>query len=168
MNIFVLPGNNPKTESWAANLLREFEAPNIKMSIQHYKHWDSDERQFVNINGEVERLQGREIDLLIAKSAGVMIGLLAYAKRIIAPQRLIFIGTPVIGFREEKIDLRQLVSGLNVPCLFIQQTNDKAGSCVNLREEISDISMVELVEIPGADHQYSDLKLLAKRIKRWL
>ncbi|MEW5959154.1 MAG: hypothetical protein AB1801_15605 [Chloroflexota bacterium] len=168
MNILVLPGNNPQTESWATHLLKELETPNWTMGVQHYKHWDSDEAQFVNINDEVERLQGCQIDLLMAKSAGVMIGLLAYAKGIIAPQRFIFVGTPVVGFREEKTELRPLVSKLNVPCLFIQQTNDKAGSCASLREEIADIPLVELVEIPGEDHQYREVKLLAKHIKRWL
>jgi pimeloyl-ACP methyl ester carboxylesterase len=168
MNVFVLPGNNSQTESWAVNLLKELEAPHWTTRVQHYKHWDSDETQFVNIKDEVERLQGCRIDLLMAKSVGVRIGLLAYTQGIIAPQRFISIGTPMIGFRKEKMALRALVAKLKVPCLFIQQTNDKAGSCVSLREEIADLPLVELVEIPGEDHLYSEVKLLAQHIKHWL
>lgn len=115
-----------------------------------------------------ERLQGCEINLLIAKSLGVMIGLLACSKAMISPQQVVFIGTPVTSFREENIDLRQLVSTLNVPCLFFQQTHDIVGSCASLRENISDIPLVELIEILGDNHQYKDLKLLARHIKRWL
>lgn len=57
---------------------------------------------------------------------------------------------------------------LKSPCLFIQQINDKAGSGDSLREEIADLPLVELVEIPGEDHLYSEIKLLAKHIKHWL
>ncbi len=168
MNVFVLPGNNPQTESWAVNLLKELEAPHWTMRVQHYQHWDSDETPFVNIKDEVERLRGCGIDLLMAKSVGVRIGLLAHAQGIIAPQRFIFMGTPLIGFHKEKMELRPLVAALKAPCLFIQQTNDKAGSGLSLREEIADLPLVELVEIPGEDHLYSDIKLLVKHIKHWL
>ena len=68
--------------------------------------------------------------------------------------------------REENIDLQQLVAGLNIPCLFIQQTSDIVGSCASLRASITDIGQVEIVEIPGDNHQYKDLKLLARHIKR--
>jgi hypothetical protein len=168
MKIFALPGISPKTERWAANLLKEFEASDRTMTVQRYKHWDCDDSQCLNLRDEVDRLQGCEIDLLIAKSLGVMIGLSACGKGIISPQRLVCIGTPVTGFHEENIDLRQLVSNLKVPCLFFQQTNDIVGSCASLREKISDIPLVELVEIPGENHQYKDLKLLARHIKRWM
>jgi hypothetical protein len=168
MNIFALPGINQKTEKWAANLLQEFAAENRKMTIQHYGHWDGSGDQCLNFHGEVERLQGCDIDLLIAKSLGVMIGLVACSRGIISPQKMVLIGTPVTAFREQNIDLRQLVSGLTGTRLFIQQTHDIVGSCASLREEVADIDFVEIVEIPGDNHQYKDLKLLARHIRKLL
>ena len=166
MNIFALPGINQKTERWAANLLNELAAPGRTLTVQHYLHWDCEDTQCLNLHGEVDRLQGCEIDLLVAKSLGVMIGLQACSTGVISPQRAVFIGTPVATMREENIDLRQLVAGLNIPCLFIQQTSDIVGSCASLRAGIADIEQIEIVEIPGDNHQYKDLKLLARHIKR--
>ncbi|EKD38981.1 MAG: hypothetical protein ACD_75C00542G0006, partial [uncultured bacterium] len=40
--------------------------------------------------------------------------------------------------------------------------------CASLRAEVADIPMVDLVEIPGDNHQYKDLKLLARHIKKVL
>lgn len=168
MNIFALPGISPKTERWAANLLKELEAPDRTMTVQHYKHWDCDDRQCLDLSGEIERLRDCRIDLLVAKSLGVMIGLSACGKGMIAPRQIVCIGTPVTSLREENIDLRLAVTQLNIPSLFIQQTNDVVGSCASLREAVSGIPAVEIVEIPGDNHQYKDLKLLARHIKRWL
>jgi hypothetical protein len=168
MNIFVLPGINQKTEKWAANLLKELEGPDRTMAVQHYAHWDGGDDQCLDFNGEVENLRGRDIDILIAKSLGVMIGLVACGKGVIAPKKMILIGTPVSGFREKDIDLRRLVAGLGIPLLFIQQAHDIVGSCASLRQEISGMKAAEIVEIPGDNHQYKDLKLLARHIKKLL
>lgn len=168
MNIFALPGISQKTERWAQNLLQELEAPDRSMTVQHYRHWDCADSHCLDLNGEIERLRDCRIDLLVAKSLGAMIGLSACGQGLIAPRQLVCIGTPVTSMREQNIDLRLLVSQLKVPSLFIQQTNDVVGSCASLREAVSGIPEVELVEIPGDNHQYKDLKLLARHIKRWL
>jgi hypothetical protein len=168
MKIFALPGISQKTERWATNLLNEFASPDHTMTVQHYLHWDCDDSHCLSLDEEVERLRGCEIDLLVAKSLGVMIGLTACSREIITPRQIVCIGTPVIGFLEKNIDLRQLVTKLNTPCLFIQQAHDIVGSCASLREHISDIPQVDLVEIPGDNHQYKDLKLLARHIKKRL
>lgn len=168
MKIFALPGISQKTERWATNLLSEFASPDHTMTVQHYLHWDCDDSHCLSLDEEVERLRGCEIDLLVAKSLGVMIGLTACSREIITPRQIVCIGTPVTGFLEKNIDLRQLVTKLDTPCLFIQQANDIVGSCASLRQHISDIPQVDLVEIPGDNHQYKDLKLLARHIKKRL
>jgi hypothetical protein len=168
MHIFALPGINQKTEKWAANLLKELEGPDRTMTVQHYAHWDGGGEQCLDFNGEVENLNGRDIDLLIAKSLGVMIALVACGKGVIAPKKMVLIGTPLTGFREKGIDLRQLAAGLGIPLLFIQQTHDIVGSCASLRQEISGVNEAEIVEIPGDNHQYKDLKLLARHIRKLL
>ena len=168
MKIFALPGISQKTERWATNLLNEFASAEHTMTVQHYLHWDCDDSHCLSLDEEVERLRGCEIDLLVAKSLGVMIGLTACSREIITPRQIVCIGTPVTGFLEKNIDLRQLVTKLDTPCLFIQQAHDIVGSCASLREHISGIPQVEVVEIPGDNHQYKDLKLLARHIKKRL
>ncbi|MDK9705561.1 MAG: hypothetical protein OEL83_00805 [Desulforhopalus sp.] len=169
MNILALPGISPKTERWATNLLKEIEAPGQTQLVQRYRHWDcGDAEQCLDLDGEVQRLMGSAVNLLVAKSLGVMIGLQACGKKMISPDKAVFVGTPVTSFKENNLDLKQLVSDLHLPCLFIQQAHDIVGSCAHLRAEIAAIPAVTLVEIPGDNHQYKDLKLLARHIKKWL
>lgn len=169
MNIFALPGISPKTESWATKLLGELAGPARIMTVQRYKHWDCDHgEQCLDLAGEVQRLAGAQIDLLIGKSLGVMIGLSAGEKKVIAPQRAVFIGTPLTGFHENNLDLRQLTADLAIPVLFIQQRDDILGAAASVKAAVDDLPMAQLVEIPGSDHQYKDLKLLARHIRKFM
>lgn len=169
MNILALPGISPKTERWATNLLNELTGPDRTMTVQRYTHWDCDNpEQCLDLDGEVQRLANSPVDLLIAKSLGVIIGLQAGAKKLITPGKAVFIGTPVTSFTENNLDLRQLTASLAVPILFIQQKNDIVGSAASLKAAIDGLAMVELVEIPGDNHQYKDLKLLARHIRKFI
>jgi hypothetical protein len=169
MNIFVLPGISPKTERWATNLLNELAGPDRTGTVQRYRHWDCEGGdQCLDLEGEVSRLENCDVDLLVAKSLGVMIGLAAAAKKLIAPRRAVLIGTPVLSFVENNMNLRHLVESFGVPLLFIQQKDDIVGSAASLKAAIDGIPMVELVEIPGDNHQYKDLKLLARHIKKFI
>jgi hypothetical protein len=168
MNILALPGISQKTEKWATNLLAELVAPEKTMTVQRYLHWDcGDGEQCLKLADEVERLRGMTVDLLVAKSLGTMIGLAACGRKLITPQRAILIGTPVSGFKENNMNLREMAA-LDIPCLYIQQVHDIVGPAAALKKEIDGLPGVELVEIPGDNHQYKDLKLLARHIKRWL
>jgi hypothetical protein len=168
MNILALPGISQKTEKWASNLLAELAAEQRTMSVQRYLHWDcGDGEQCLKFAEEVERLRGLSVDLLVAKSLGTMIGLAAIGQKLIAPQRAVLIGTPVSGFKENNLNLRKMAD-LGIPCLYIQQVHDIVGPAAALKAEIDGLPGIELVEIPGDNHQYKDLKLLARYIKRWL
>jgi hypothetical protein len=168
MNILVLPGISQKTEKWAADLLTEMAVPDSTATIQRYSHWQCADDQCLRLEEEIERLQGCAVDLLIGKSLGVMIGLLACQRGIITPRQAIFIGAPVTSFREKSLDLRQLASDLNIPALYIQQKDDIVGSAASLLEQISAAAMAKIIEIPGNNHQYKDLKSLARFIRKWL
>lgn len=168
MHILALPGISQKTEKWANNLLAELAAPESTMTVQRYLHWDcGDGEQCLKFADEVERLRGLAVDLLVAKSLGTMIGLAACAKQIIAPQRAVLIGTPVSGFKENNMNLREMAD-LGIPCVYIQQVHDIVGPAAAMKKEIDGLPGVQLIEIPGDNHQYKDLKLLARHIKRWL
>lgn len=168
MNIIVLPGISQKTEKWAANLLTEMAVPDSTATIQRYIHWQCAGDQCLQLENEIERLQGCAADLLIGKSLGVIIGLLACQRGVIRPRQAIFIGTPVTSFKEKSLDLRQLANNLASPALYIQQTDDIVGSAASLRERIGTAPMAKMIEIPGNNHQYKDLKSLARHIRKWL
>jgi hypothetical protein len=168
MNMLLLPGISQKTEKWGAGLISELALPDSSVTIQRYGHWDGDGEQCMMMAAEIERLQGLEVDLLIGKSVGVAVGLLACRQAVIAPKHAVFIGTPVTSFIEENLDLFQLAEALSCPALYIQQKDDVVGSSAMLCERIGKASQATIVEVPGNNHQYKDIKLLSRHVKKWL
>ncbi len=168
MKIQVLPGISPKTEKWAENLLRELALPASEAAIHRYSHWECADEQCLQLKNEIERLRGTKTELLIGKSLGVIVGLQACQREVIAPQRAILIGTPVISCVEENLDLHGLAAALAVPALYLQQKEDVVGSCELLRKHVGSVEKATIVEVPGNNHQYKDLKLLVRHIRKWL
>ena len=167
MNILALPGISQKTEKWANTLLAELAFEKSTRTVQRYLHWDCGDDQCLKFAEEVERLRGIAVDLLVAKSLGTMIGLAACEAKLITPRRAVLIGTPVSGFKENGMNLRQMAD-IGIPCLYIQQQDDIVGSAAALEKEIAGLVGVVLVKIPGDNHQYKDIKLLARHMRRWL
>lgn len=168
MNILVLPGINQQTEKWAKNLINEIALPASVATIQRYSHWDGGGEQCMMLEAEIDRLGGVGVDLLIGKSLGVAVGMLACQRGVIAPERAIFIGTPVSLFIEEDIDLQSLGNGLGLPVLYVQQKDDVVGTSAMLCEHIGKAPQATIVEVPGNNHKYKDLKLLTRHIRKWL
>ena len=168
MKILSLPGMQPKTEKWAAGLISELALPDSTAVIQRYSHWEADGEQCMMLESEVQRLQDVEVDLLIGKSLGVVVGLLACRQGLIHPKQAVFIGTPVTSFLEENIDLSGHADQLGIPALYIQQKDDIVGTSGMLCAQVGKAPLATIVEVPGNNHQYKDLKLLARHIKKWL
>ena len=122
----------------------------------------------MRLESEIAKLQGHDVDLLIGKSMGVLLGLMAIQQKVISPEKAVWIGTPVLSCAEENIDLRRLAEELAIPALYIQQKEDVVGSSGALCTEVGKADMATVVEVPGNNHQYKDLKLLCRHINKWL
>lgn len=164
MKIHFLPGIDPKTEQWANDLLKELGAANGAATVQRYLHWESADIP-VQREAEIERLKGCSMNLLIGKSLGVGLGLRACIQGIIKPERAVFIGTPLTSLVKQGHDMRAMVKGAGVSSLYIQQKDDPLGGAASLQETLPDC---KIVEVPGEDHQYTDIKLLVRHIQEWL
>lgn len=168
MRIVVLPGIDQKTEKWANNLVQELALADAVATVQRYGHWDSQGDGCLRLEHELEQVRGMEADLLIGKSLGVVIGLLACQRGLLQPAKAVFIGTPVTAFTEKGLDLTQLADGLNIPALYIQQKDDVVGTSAVLCQRVGKAPQATLVEVPGNNHQYKDVKLVARQIRKWL
>ena len=169
MNILFLPGIAQKTEAWAQKLMKELALENCQLTIQRYGHWDSEGEGCMQLEGEVEKLHGiAEVDLLLAKSIGVVVALMAINRKVIKPARVVLIGTPVLSCSEENIDLKRLAEELAIPALYIQQKDDVVGSSGALCTEVGKAELATVIEVPGNNHQYKDLRLLCRHIRKWL
>lgn len=168
MNILFLPGMAQKTEVWAEKLMKELALENCQLTIQRYDHWDSEGDGCMRLEGEIEKMQAAKVDLLLAKSIGAVVALMAVNRQVIKPSKVVLIGTPVLSCAEENIDLRSLAGNLAIPALYIQQKDDVVGSSGRLCTEVGKAPLATVVEIPGNNHQYKDLKLVCRHIRKWL
>lgn len=163
-----LPGINPKTEIWAKKLLDEV-SPQDNSKIQRYAHWQGESASgTMNLDEEALRLRGTNTETLIAKSMGTILALKCLAENLVTARRVICIGTPVenfdLQFSETIRDLRKIT----LPILFIQQKEDIVGSYARLCSALHGIfDCSQIVEVPGNDHLYKDIKMLARLITKW-
>jgi len=161
MKILGLPGVKLETQKWMQDLLSEIQAVPLVFHIAEYRHWSSD--QDPDVNFEASCQANMSVDYVIAKSLGTYISTIAFDSFNFKPRKAIFIGTPIKRHSENNFELL-LKFTKSVPTLFIQQTSDFNGSYQELSEIVQCQQDTELVEVPGNDHQYNDIKGLQKII----
>jgi hypothetical protein len=163
MKLIALPGRNPETESWMAELTGALALGQTETLITRYRHWDAVVDP--DVQGEAARLQLAADDVVIAKSLGTLV-LLASTLIRPAPAYAIFIGTPILHYPAESLALLCDLAA-QTPCLFIQQTADFTGGFACLSERLGDVPAAALEEVPGEDHIYADTEELAGIVTRW-
>ena len=166
MKILGLPGINPITEQWMNHLFQVLDLGQKVSLVQKYRCWQTPGAR-LDLVPELERAGKEQADLIIAKSIGTVLALHGYKKGLLAASEYIFIGVPVKGIGEsEKNVLLEFITAAP-RLLFIQQTDDKAGSINELRKVVAHAASVKIVEIPGDDHRYSDIHQLKNIIESW-
>lgn len=166
MKILGLPGINPVTEHWMKNLFNILDLGQTTSIVQNYQCWKMPGSR-LDLEVEIEKAGKEQADIIIAKSIGTTLALNGYKRKLFTAKRCIFIGTPIKGLRASEQDmLREQINEAR-PILFIQQTNDRAGSIAELRKIVVDNTPIKVVEIPGSDHMYSDTHQLKDIIELW-
>ncbi len=153
-----LPGRNPETERWMAELLAA--CGRADAEVARYGHWRGEEEPDVAREVASYPVAGRE--LVIAKSMGTMV-LLAAAEAGL-PFCAVLIGVPISAYSADQVEGLRVLAG-QIPCLFIQQAEDFTGSAAALQEALGEAASVNVVA--GADHIYADVEELATLITSW-
>ncbi len=141
MRILYLPGNTTNNKEWIDKLAQDTNT-SLEKDILHYSHWDTGE-QIINFNTELDRLENLIKDdeyIVVGKSAGCALGLMAYKKGILNVKRFIFLGFPYTWLENLGIDPDELLSDINRPVLFIQKPYDPVISFNDLKGRIEGIS----------------------------
>ena len=163
MKLLGLPGRDQATDAWLRGLIQAVGDGQHEIAMPSYRHWDSEHNPDPAF--EAASLAVSQADLVIAKSMGTMVLLELFAAGM-TPDRAVLIGVPLVGYSATQHQrLSELVA--QVPCLGIQQTDDFTGSFSALQDVLGDTAAT-LAEVPGADHVYSDTRLLAQLINDWL
>lgn len=167
MKLLGLPGREPSTLAQMEALLARLEIGQTETEIRHHGFWETDWRN-PDVLPEAEMVGQFSADLVIAKSIGTLIAMLAVAREGFAPTACVFIATPLNRLiAEDRVALLEAHCDA-IPTLFIQQADDFNGAYAPLALIVARHPRCAAVEIPGGDHLYEDLDLIAPLIEAWV
>jgi len=171
--LLLLPGNNPDQRAWIEALHDELAPLFRHASILYYQHWNETDAPYIDLERELPRLVALSADLpcvIVAKSAGVLLTLMAAARGVLVPERTFFLGSPFSWSQQQGMPVTDLLAGFPAPAVFVQQTEDPGCPLAELRPLLRACSMARYVieEIPGASHHYDDLPLVRALVEKHL
>ena len=167
MKLLGLPGREPSTLGQMQGLLTRLEVGQTETEIRRHAFWET-EWTNPDLLPEAQVVGDLAADLVVAKSIGTLIAMLAAARHGFAPTACIFIATPLNRLVAEQ-GLGLLAAHCEaIPTLFLQQTDDFNGAYAPLAELVTRHPRCTAVEVPGDDHLYEDLDLIAPLIEAWV
>ena len=141
MRILYLPGNTANHKEWIDKLAQDTNTA-LEKDILHYSHWDTGE-QVINFGTELDRL-GKLIKddeyIVVGKSAGCALGLMAYKKSIINVKNFIFLGFPYLWLENLEINPKELLGNIDKQILFIQKPYDPVIPFNDLKNRVENMS----------------------------
>ncbi len=164
--IILLPGNSKVNIPWLEDTKNVLDKTyNIKEI--RYNHWESDLE--INFDDELTKLKNISSNMknyfVVAKSIGSIITLLGINRNIIDPEAVVILGFPLNLIKKENYDVLPLIKD-NIKVLVIQQKNDILGKSEQVKKYLP--SYIDIIEIPGEDHFYSDIELIKPIIDNYL
>lgn len=141
MRILYLPGNTATHREWVDNLVKDTNTQ-LGKDVLYYRHWDTGE-QIINFDTELERLKELVKDdeyIVVGKSAGCALGLMAYKQGVITVKRFVFLGFPYLWLENLGIDPKELLRNIDKPILFIQKPYDPVIAFDDLKNRIGEIN----------------------------
>ncbi|MEO6761233.1 MAG: hypothetical protein ABI220_02535 [Candidatus Saccharimonadales bacterium] len=166
MNALVLGGQSIKHKQWvrdvAVALKPHFEA----VVYLDYMHWQTGE---ADIDLEYEIFQAANLAkslgnyVIVAKSIGVIVAILAIARGVITPQKCVFAGFPLNVVESSLPEVASALKSLP-PVTFIQNGADPLGSAGSVQAYLDSYlaSGYNLKIILGNTHDYPDFNLLVE------
>jgi hypothetical protein len=171
--LLLLPGNNPDQREWIETVRDALLPLFTTTAILAYEHWDKEGAPYVDFERELVRVPELATEgawVVLAKSAGVLLTLMAAARNILVPELAFFLGAPFSWTARQGMPVTELLGGFPARAIFIQQTDDPGCPVDALRAVLNASGMKQYVieEIPGASHHYGDLALIRALVEEHL
>lgn len=136
--------------------------------IQAYGFWREVDHPSPDVAAEVRAAASSGAELVVAKSIGTQVAMLACRDHGLAPGGCVFLATPL-----RRLEALGLVPLLEAHCaamdtLFVQQTADYNGAYADLAMIVARYPRCQIAEVPGDDHLYEDIGLIAPIVRAWL
>lgn len=161
-----LPGREPSTLSQMQALLAELGVG--AQAIQAYGFWNDADHSNPELEAEAAIAGASGAEVVVAKSIGNLVTLLAERDHGLAPKACVFLATPMRRFRAQGWVPLLVEHCVAIPTLFIQQTDDFNGVYADIAEVVVPHRQCRCLEIPGGDHLYEDIGRIAPPVRRWL
>jgi hypothetical protein len=137
-------------------------------SIHTYGFWPAGEVPDPDPYPDADEVGRRGADLVVAKSFGTLVAMLARRDHGLAPRTWVFLATPIRRFEAQGwIPLLKAHCAV-APTLFVQQTDDFNGPYADLAGLVAPYPQCRVVEVPGGDHLYEDIATVAPPVRAWL
>jgi hypothetical protein len=173
MNLLILGGYSDYNKEWVENIQKTLGDLFESTDILYYENW-SNYREDADISGEVERLReiakGKDNLVIFGKSVGVALTLQAIHNGYIKPTKCIFVGMAYDWSIKNGWDMDTLLKDLNIPSLFIQQTEDLSTHFDRVKSVLEklEVKNYQLVEVVGGDHQYKNMEEIRKYSEQFI
>jgi len=175
MKILFLPGNSEHNKEWVNQLANDTHTK-LEKNTYYYNHWETGE-ETIDFDTELLNLKitlSKDKYLIVAKSAGCALSLMAFKQGITDIYKFIFIGYPYTWLEMLKIDPIDLLKDISKEILFIQKPLDPAIPFLKLKESIGEVndsfSFLEYERVGESidNHRYEDTKYLGEIVSRSL
>lgn len=175
MKILFLPGNSKRNKEWVNQLAKDTHTK-LEKNTHYYNHWETGE-ETIDFDKELFNLKttlSKDKYLVVAKSAGCALSLMAYKQGIVNVHKFIFIGYPYTWLEMLKIDPIDLLKDINQEILFIQKPLDPAIPFSELEEKMKNLkSSFRFLEYKRVgeninNHRYEDTKYIGEMITKSL
>lgn len=168
MKVLGLPGRKPETLAQMQGLLDRLEIGQTQAVVRPHSFWDRADVSNPDVSPDALAVSDSGADLVISKSIGNLIVMLARDRHGFSPQACVFLATPLARFIPEGwIPLLEAHCAA-IPTLFIQQTADYNGAYRDVAAIVAGHPRCTAIEIPGDDHRYEDIDLIAPLIETWV
>jgi predicted alpha/beta-hydrolase family hydrolase len=167
MKLVILPGNSPDNKAWA-DLVEQTFAPNFaSVHKQYYRHW-TEGREVINFETELKVLsdavKSDEPCVVMAKSAGTVLTMLAVSQNLIKPRRCFFFGCPFKWEPTQKIDLTEIVQTFPISTIVTQNTADHVATFAEVKAILANNPNFTVVEGHEAGHDYDNLESVTSKV----
>lgn len=167
MKIILFPGNSLNNKKWSEDFREYLLTQNYQVFNIEYDHWQKQGTE-IDINLELEKIRklAQKIDsdyILIAKSIGSILSLIALQEKILNPSKIIILGFPLRLIKNQIITAldctaEKLLKNVNVQTFFFQNEHDPVTSYKSLQEYLNLINNLnfEIIMTDGDTHNYNE------------
>ncbi len=167
MNYVFLPGFSPHNEEEMNSIASYFGEQGAPIFTHRWRHWDNQSVNFdisVEVQRIIDELANLEVDLqqdgfvLIAKSIGTRVSMGLISKFHVKPSKLVLMGIPVNGLKEDSLEAyRQVLKAADFELFVLQNAQDPYGGVEEVRgflRSVTDSMKVHLEIVDAEGHSY--------------